>query len=204
MCILLSGEYVLCVQLFFLAVNMNQSLCFVSPSGSFYTKLVKWTLTWDKNCHLLGFPSVSIVALIHPRVLPAQVVQGQNTGCVTLTIVLKFFRLEVRRVVPLELPLCVFWAGAGEGEGGTLGQDELLINGGDLQTTQLGAEIEESCRWHNKKEGQIGGQSGSGMRSKVKSTIRAPDPVLSLNDEGYESCGGCVGGNDALSLTDVV
>lgn len=42
------------------------------------------------------------------------------------------------------------------------------------------------------------------MRSKVKSTIRAPDPVLSLNDEGYESCGGCVGGNDALSLTDVV
>lgn len=123
--------------------------------------------------------------------LPAYVPQGQNTcvaslrDLVTSAAVMNLLQLEVRHIVPLKLPGGLPWARAGEDERRALDQDELFVLGCDLQAARLSAEIQEGCRWHNKSKG---------VRLEVKDTAAwgqglnqqyMPDPVLSLNDEGY-------------------
>lgn len=108
-------------------------------------------LTWYKDNHLLSFSSLLINTLIHPRLLPAHVPQGQNAGpsailhnLVALATVLTLFQLEKRYIFPLKLPGRLPRAGAGKGERGAPGKDDLFVFGCDFQATQLSAEIQES------------------------------------------------------------
>lgn len=156
------------------------------------------SLTWHKHSQLFSILSPSLVADVHPSVSPHHMLQDQNTGRVPV------FHSELGNVViMLEPPADRTPAGTGDGQGGVRRHDDLAVARGDLQATELGAEVQKSCSQHNKERGQAWGQIDS-LRSKVKVAKTTEISVQLHGDEGYEVSGanGEGGVNDALLMTD--